>query len=65
MIVDKNDNKHLIAEEGKVLARVNNLDDTYCEVFLGLYYHDGIMRMDTKDDFVEIDAEENNDEDKI
>lgn len=60
MIVDKNNEKHLIAEEGKLLARVDNLNDTYCEVFLGLYSHNGVVRMDTKDDFVEIDVENNN-----
>lgn len=64
MIIDKKNEKHLIAEEGKVLARVNNLDDTYCEIFLGLYNHDGIIRLDTKDDFIEIPIE-NNDEQKI
>lgn len=55
MIVDINNEKHLIAEEGKLLARISNMDDTYKEVWLGYHIENGVKKMDTKDDFTEID----------
>ena len=55
MIVDPNDERHLIASEGKVIARIGNMKDTCNEIWLG--YHtdkDGVRRMDRKSDFTEI-----------
>lgn len=62
VFIDKNNKTHLVADNGKILARANNLNDTYNEVVLGLYNHDGVVRMDTEEDFIEIDEEENNNE---
>lgn len=55
MIVDPKDPRHLIAKEGKVIARLSNMKETYKEVWLG-YHTDrkGVKRMDTKADFTEI-----------
>jgi hypothetical protein len=55
MIVDPNNENHLIAREGKVIARLKNLKETYKEVWLG--YHtdeNGVKKMDKKSDFTEI-----------
>lgn len=55
MIVDPKNPKHLIAKEGKVIARLKNMKETYKEVWLG--YHidkNGVKIMDTKADFTEI-----------
>ena len=55
MIIDPNNEKHLIAEEGKLLARIKNLRDTYLEVWLGYYTDEnGVREMDTKENFTEI-----------
>ena len=55
MIIDPNNEKHLIAEEGKLLARIKNLKDTYLEVWLGYYTDEnGVRKMDTRDNFTEI-----------
>lgn len=55
MIIDPNNPKHLIAKEGKVIARLKNMKETYNEVWLG-YYTDknGARKMETKADFTEI-----------
>jgi hypothetical protein len=55
MIIDPNNPKHLIAKEGKVIARLKNMKETYNEVWLG-YYTDknGDRKMETKADFTEI-----------
>ena len=55
MIIDPNNPRHLIAKEGKVIARLKNLKETYNEVWLG-YYTDknGVRKMETKADFTEI-----------
>jgi hypothetical protein len=58
MIVDPNNPRHLIAKEGKVIARLKNMKETYKEVWLG--YHtdkNGVKKMDTKSDFTEISVE--------
>lgn len=57
MIVDPKNERHLIAQEGKVIARLKNLKETYKEVWLG-YYKDknGVKKMDTRADFTEIKA---------
>lgn len=55
MIIDPNNEKHLIAEEGKLLARIKDLSDTYLEVWLGYYTDEnGVREMDTKENFTEI-----------
>ena len=55
MIIDPNNEKHLIAEEGKLLARIKNLRDTYLEVWLGYYTDEnGVREMDTKENFTEM-----------
>ena len=59
MIIDPNNEKHLIAEEGKLLARIKNLRDTYLEVWLGYYTDEnGVREMDTKENFTEINMPE-------
>lgn len=59
MIIDPNNEKHLIADEGKLLARIKNLQDTYLEVWLGYYTdEDGVRKMDTKENFTEINMPE-------
>ena len=59
MIIDPNNEKHLIAEEGKLLARIKDLRDTYLEVWLGYYTdEDGVRKMDTKENFTEINMPE-------
>ena len=55
MIIDPNNEKHLIAEEGKLLARIKKVRDTYLEVWLGYYTDEnGVREMDTKENFTEI-----------
>ena len=55
MIIDPNNEKHLIAEDGKLLARIKDLRDTYLEVWLGYYTDEnGVREMDTKENFTEI-----------
>ena len=55
MIIDPNNEKHLIADEGKLLARIKDLCDTYLEVWLGYYTdEDGVRQIDTKENFTEI-----------
>ena len=59
MIIDPNNEKHLIAEEGKKLARIKDLRDTYSEVWLGYYTDEnGVRTMDTKENFTEINMSE-------
>lgn len=59
MIIDPNNEKHLIAEDGKLLARIKDLRDTYLEVWLGYYTdEDGVRKMDTKENFTEINKPE-------
>lgn len=59
MIIVPNNEKHLIADEGKLLARIKNLQDTYLEVWLGYYTdEDGVRKMDTKENFTEINMPE-------
>ena len=59
MIIDPNNEKHLIAEEGKLLARIKDLKDTYLEVWLGYYTDEnGVREMDTKENFTEINMPE-------
>lgn len=59
MIINLNNEKHLIAEEGKLLARIKNLRDTYLEVWLGYYTDEnGVREMDTKENFTEINMPE-------
>lgn len=57
MIVDPKNERHLIAQEGKVIARLKNLKETYKEVWLG-YHKDknGVKKMDRRADFTEIKA---------
>lgn len=60
MIIDPKNERHLIAQEGKVIARLKNLKETYKEVWLG--YHtdkNGVKKMDTRADFTEIKAKNN------
>ena len=59
MIIDPNNEKHLIAEDGKLLARIKDLRDTYLEVWLGYYTdEDGVRKIDTKENFTEINIPE-------
>lgn len=59
MIIDPNNEKHLIAEEGKLLARIKDLRDTYLEVWLGYYTDEnGVRKMDIKENFTEINIPE-------
>ena len=59
MIIDPNNEKHLIAEEGKLLARIKDLKDTYFDVWLGYYTDEnGVRTMDTKENFTEINMPE-------
>ena len=59
MIIDPNNEKHLIAEDGKLLARIKDLRDTYSEVWLGYYTDEnGVRTMDTKENFTEINMPE-------
>lgn len=55
MIIYPNNEKHIIADEGKLLARIKDLSDTYLEVWLGYYTDEnGVREMDTKENFTEI-----------
>lgn len=55
MIIDPNNEKHIIADEGKSLARIKDLSDKYLEVWLGYYTDEnGVREMDTKENFTEI-----------
>ena len=57
MIIDPKNPRHLIAKEGKVIARLKNLKETYNEVWLG--YHidkEGNKKMDKKTEFTEISS---------
>ena len=59
MIIDPNNEKHLIAEDGKLLARIKDLRDTYLEVWLGYYTDEnGVRQIDTKENFTEINMPE-------
>ena len=59
MIIDPNNEKHLIAEDGKLLARIKDLRDTYLEVWLGYYTDEnGVRQIDTKENFTEINIPE-------
>ena len=59
MIIDPNNEKHLIAEEGKKIARIKDLRDTYSEVWLGYYTDEnGVRTIDTKENFTEINMPE-------
>lgn len=59
MIIDPNNEKHLIAEEGKLLARIKDMRDTYLEVWLGYYTDEnGVRKTDTKENFTEINMPE-------
>ena len=59
MIIDPNNDKHLIAEDGKLFARIKDLRDTYLEVWLGYYTdEDGVRQIDTKENFTEINIPE-------
>ena len=59
MIIDPNNEKHLIAEEGKLLVRIKDMRDTYLEVWLGYYTDEnGVRKMDTKENFTEINIPE-------
>ena len=59
MIIDPNNEKNLIAEEGKLLARIKDMRDTYLEVWLGYYTDEnGVRKMDTKENFTEINMPE-------
>lgn len=59
MIIDPNNEKLLIAEEGKLLARIKDMRDTYLEVWLGYYTDEnGVRKMDTKENFTEINMPE-------
>lgn len=59
MIIDPNNEKHLIAEDGKLLARIKDLRDTYLEVWLGYYTDEnGVRKIDTKENFTEINMPE-------
>ena len=52
MIIDPNNPKHIIAKEGKVIARIKNLKETYKEVWLGYHIDEnGNKKMDTRSDF--------------
>ncbi len=58
MIVDPKNPRHLIAKEGKVLARLKNLKETYDEIWLGYHIDEnGVKKMDTRADFTEIKKE--------
>ena len=55
MIIDPNNEKHIIAGEGKLLARIKDLSDRYLEVWLGYYTDEnGVREMDTKENFTEL-----------
>jgi len=55
MITDPNNENHLIAREGKVLARIKNLKEKYKEVWLGYHIDEnGERKKDKKSDFTEI-----------
>ena len=57
--MDPNNEKQLIAEDGKLLARIKDLRDTYLEVWLGYYTdEDGVRQIDTKENFTEINMPE-------
>ena len=55
MIIDPNNEKHLIARDGKLIARIKNLKETHKEVWLGYYTDEnGVRKMDKKSDFTEV-----------
>ena len=58
MRIDPENPKHLIADEGKVFQRKYDLLVLGNEVILGYYKYDGVYRMETADDFIEIDEPE-------
>jgi hypothetical protein len=60
MTIDKNDPKHIIADEGKVFARIENGQVYGNEIFLGYTYYIGGKKLaephlDVVEDFEEID----------
>lgn len=55
MEVDPQNEKHLIADNGCILARITNLNETYNEVWLGKYKKsDGTIDDDKAENFIEI-----------
>lgn len=60
MIIDPNNSKHLIAKEGKLIARMSNLKEKYKEVWLGYHFDkNGNKKMDTVDNFIEVNETKN------
>ena len=58
MIVDPNNERHLIAKEGKLIARIKNLKERHKEIWLGYHIDEnGVKKMDTRADFTEIKIE--------
>lgn len=60
MTIDKNDPKHIIADEGKVFARIEDGQVYGNEIFLGYTYYIGRKKLaephlDVVEDFEEID----------
>lgn len=63
MRIDPENPKHLIADDGKVFRRIVSGVVYGKEVILGYYKYDGVYRMETAEDFDEVDEPEDGGED--
>lgn len=55
MTIDKNNPKHLIADEGKVLARTVGYPLMGKQIYLGNVVVDGVKQPDKVENYIEID----------
>lgn len=60
MKIDENNNKHLIADEGKSLYRKSDGSGPYKEVLLGMHKYGFIVKNETVADYEERDDNVNN-----
>ena len=58
MRIDPENPKHLIADDGKVFRRIVSGLVLGEELILGYYKYDGVYRMETAEDFDEVDKPE-------
>lgn len=56
MRIDPENPKHIIAEDGKVFRRIVENKVLCKEIILGYHKYDGVYRMETPEDFDEVDA---------
>lgn len=70
MKIDTNNEKHIIADEGKMFRRIVSQEDYGTEIYLGYtYYIGGVLQepphLDVPEDFEEIDIPEEDKNDEI